>query len=81
MEYKNLTSITNLKEIPGYNLSRVVFDATWAVILALNNSVQLLAEEEWSLEEVVNQNGIDQNISDVLKKSLNDVKFFGMSVS
>ena len=81
MEYKNLTSITNLKEIPGYNLSRVVFDATWAVILALNNSVQLLAEEEWSLEEVVNQNGIDQNISDVLKKSLNDVNFFGMSVS
>ena len=81
MEYKNLTSITNLKEIPGYNLSRVVFDATWAVILALNNSVQLLAEEGWSLEEVVNQNGIDQNISDVLKKSLNDVNFFGMSVS
>ena len=81
MEYKNLTSITNLKEIPGYNLSRVVFDATWAVILALNNSVQLLVEEGWSLEEVVNQNGIDQNISDVLKKSLNDVKFFGISVS
>ena len=81
MEYKNLTSITNLKEIPGYNLSRVVFDATWAAILALNNSVQLLAEEGWSLQEVVNQNGIDQNISDVLKKSLNDVKFFGISVS
>ena len=81
VEYKNLTSVTNLKSIPGYNLSRVVFDATWAVILALNNSLQSLAERGWSLEEVVNQNGIDQNISDVLNESLNNVNFFGMSVS
>ena len=81
MKYKNFTSVTNLKEIPGYNLSRVVFDATWAVILALNNSLQPLAEKEWSLEEVINHNGIDQNISNVLNKSLNNVTFFGMSVS
>ena len=81
MKYKNLTSVTNLKEIPGYNLSRVVFDATWAVILALNNSLQLLSEKGWLLEESVNQNGIDQRISDVLKESLNNVNFFGMSVS
>ena len=81
MEYKNLTSVTNLKSIPGYNLSRVVFDATWAVILALNNSLQPLAENGWSLEESVNQNGIDQKISGVLKESLNNVKFSGISVS
>ena len=81
MEYKNLTSVTKLKSIPGYNLSRVVFDATWAVVLALNHSLHLLTEKGWLLEESVNQNGIDQKISGVLKKSLNNVTFFGMSVS
>ena len=51
MEYTNTTSLT---EIPGYNLPKVVFDATWAAILALNNTVQLLAKKGWSLEESVN---------------------------
>ena len=81
MEYNNLTSVTNLTEIPGYNLSKVVFDATWAAILALNNSVQLLAKEGWSLEESINQNGVDQRISERMRESLNKVKFCGFSVS
>ena len=81
MEYKNLTSITNLTEIPGYNLSKVVFDTTWAAILVLNNSVQQLANKGWSLEESINQNGVDQRISDIMKKSLNKVKFSSFSVS
>ena len=80
MEYKNLTSATNLAEIPGYYLSKVVFDATWAVILALNNSMQLLAEKGWSLDESVNQNGVDQRILDIIKWSINKVKFSGLSV-
>ena len=78
MEY---TNTTNLTEIPGYNLSKVVFDATWAAILVLNNSVQQLAKEGWSLEESINQNGVDQRISDIMKKSLNKVKFSSFSVS
>ena len=81
MKYKNLTSVTNLTEIPGYNLSKVVFDATWAAILALNNTVQLLAKKGWSLEESVNQNGVDQRISDKIRESLNKVKFSGFLVS
>ena len=75
------TNTTNLTEIPGYNLSKVVFDATWAAILALNNTVQLLAKKGWSLEESVNHNGVDQNISDKMRESLNEVKFLGFSVS
>ena len=78
MEY---TNTINLTEIPGYNLSKVVFDATWAAILALNNTVQLLAKEGWSLEESVNQNGIDERISNIMRESLNKVKFSGFSVS
>ena len=78
MEY---TNTTNLTDIPGYNLSKVVFDATWAAILALNNSVQLLAKNGLSLEETINQNGVDQRISDKIRESLNKVKFSGFSVS
>ena len=78
MEY---TNTINLTEIPGYNLSKVVFDATWAAILALNNTVQLLAKKGWSLEESVNQNGVDQRISNIMRESLNKVKFSGFSVS
>ena len=75
------TNTTNLTDIPGYNLSKVVFDATWAAILALNNTVQLLAKKGWSLEESVNQNGVDQRISNIMRESLNKVKFSGFSVS
>ena len=81
MAYKNLTTATDLTEIPGYSLSKIIVDATWAVILALNNSVQLLSEKGWSLEESVDQNGVDQRISNVLKESLDKVKFSGLSVS
>ena len=80
MAYKNLTSATDLKKIPGYNLSKIIVDATWAVILALNNSVQLLSEKGRSLEESVDQNGVDQRTSTVLKESLDKVKFSGLSV-
>ena len=78
MEY---TNTTNLTDIPGYNLSKVVFDATWAAILVLNNSVQQLAKKGWSLEESVSQNGVDQRISNIMRESLNKVKFSGFSVS
>ena len=81
MKYTSLTSVTELTEIPGYKLSKLVFDATWAVILALNNSVQLLSEKGWSLEESVDQNGVDQRITDVIKESLQKPKFSGLSVS
>ena len=81
MKHTSLTSVTELTEIPGYKLSKLVFDATWAVILALNNSVQLLSEKGWSLEESVDQNGVDQRISDVIKESLHQLKFSGLSVS
>ena len=74
MEY---TNTTNLTDIPGYNLSKVVFDATWAAILALN----LLAKNGSSLEESVNQNGVDERISNITRESLNKVKFSGFSVS
>ena len=77
IKYNNLSSVTNLTDI----LSRVIADTTWAVILALNHSVQLLAEEGWSLEESVTYNGVNQNISDIIMESLNQVKFSGLSVS
>ena len=71
-----------MAEIPGYNLSRVIFDATWAAILALNNSIQPLADNGWSLEELITQNTVyvDETISDIIRRSLNLVKFSGLSV-
>ena len=69
-----------MTEIPGYNLSRVIFDATWATILALNNSIQPLADNGWSLEESVTENRVNKTISDVIKRSLDQVKFSGLSV-
>jgi len=80
MKYNNLTSAADLTETPGYSLSRVIFDASWAVILALNNSVQPLAEKGHHLEELVSRNGVNQSISEIIKESLNQVKFSGFSV-
>ena len=68
-------------DIPGYKLSRVIADATWAVILALNHSVQLLAEKGWSLEKSVNHSRVNQGISEIIRQSLNQIKFSGLSVS
>ena len=81
IKYYNLSSVTNLTDIPGYKLSRVIVDATWAVILALNHSVQSLAEKGWSLEKSVNHSRVNQGISKIIRQSLNQVKFFGLSVS
>lgn len=75
-----MSSAASLTEVPGYNLSRVIFDATWAVILALNNSIQPLAEKGHYLEESVSRKGVNKLISDVIKESLNQVKFSGLSV-
>ena len=81
IKYNNLSSVTNLMDIPGYKLSRVIADATWAVILALNHSVQLLAEKGWSLEKSVNHSRVNQGISEIIRQSLNQIKFSGLSVS
>lgn len=80
IKYGGLSSPAELTKIPGYHLSRVIFDATWAVILAVNGSMQPLAEKGLSLHEAVDQNGVDQTISDIIKESLNQVKFSGLSV-
>ena len=42
--------------------------------------MQMLAEKGLSLEGAVNQNGVDQQISNIMKESLNQVQFFGLSV-
>ena len=71
---------TSLREIPGYKLSRVIFDATWAVILGLNNSVQPLAENGSSLVDIVTARGVNETFSNIINNSLNKVKFSGLSV-
>lgn len=80
-KYNNLSPVTNLADIPGYDLSRVIFDAAWAVILGLNNSMQPLAEEGLLLDKLGNKTGINKTISDIIRASLDRVKFSGLSVS
>ena len=81
IEYNNLSmDVTSLREIPGYNLSRVIFDATWAVVLGLNNSIQPLAENGSSLVDIVTGRGVNKTFSSIINNSLNQVKFSGLSV-
>ena len=72
--------VTSLRETPGYNLSRVIFDATWAVVLGLNNSIQPLAENGSSLVDIVTARGVNETFSSIINNSLNKVKFSGLSV-
>ena len=71
---------TSLRETPGYNLSRLVFDATWAVILGLNNSIQPLAQHGWTLLNLTTDRGVNETFSNIIKDSLNQVAFSGLSV-
>ena len=69
-----------VKDIPGYHLSTTIFDAAWAVILALN---ELLADRNMSMESLLSDKDdvpvIKQMIFDVI--NISQVKFSGLSVS
>ena len=73
-------NIPPVKDIPGYHLSTTIFDAAWAVILALN---ELLADRNMSMESLLS----DKDDVPVIKKMIFDVinisqvKFSGLSVS
>ena len=76
-------NIPPVKDIPGYHLSTAIFDAAWAVMLALNESIQLLANKNMSMESLLSDKDdvpvIKQMIFDVINMS--QVKFSGLSVS
>ena len=70
-------STTELTNIPGYHLSRVIFDVTWAVILALNYS-----NSEEKLDDFLMRNGtgvpvVNETFAELLSESLNKIRFFG----
>ena len=74
-------SAPELSNIPGYHLSRVIFDVTWAVILALNYS-----NSEKNLDKFLKRNGtgvpiVNQTFAELLSESLNQIRFYGLSVS
>ncbi|XP_065917371.1 gamma-aminobutyric acid type B receptor subunit 2-like [Dysidea avara] len=72
-------SAPELSNIPGYHLSRVIFDVTWAVILALNYS-----NSEKNLDKFLKRNGtgvpiVNQTFAELLSESLNQIRFYGLS--
>ena len=75
----------SVKDIAGYHLSTAIFDAAWAVTLALNKSIQLLADRKMSMESLLSDKDdvpvVKQMIFDVINISLSQVKFSGLSVS
>ena len=82
IKHNNLSYMqaASLREIPGYKLSRLVFDTTWAVILGLNNSIQPLAQNGWTLLDLATNRGVNETFSSILRNSLNQVAFSGLSV-
>jgi len=72
---------SELSNMPGYNLSRLIFDVTWAVILALNysnseeNLGNFLKRDETGVPK------INQSFAELLSESLNKIRFSGLSVS
>ena len=86
--YENMYGRNNtpsVKDIPGYHLSTAIFDATWTVILALNESIQLLTDRNMSVEFLWSDKDdipvIKETVFDVINISLSQVKFSGLSVS
>ena len=78
-------NVPSVKDIPGYHLSTVIFDAAWAVVLALNESIQLLADRNMSVEFLLSDKDdipvAEQMVFDVMNISLSQVKFSGLLVS
>ena len=73
-------SAPELSNIPGYHLSRVIFDVTWAVILALNYS-----NSEENLDNFLLRSGtgvptVNETFAELLSESLNKIRFCGLSV-
>ena len=86
--YENMygrNNIPSVKDIPGYHLSTAIFDATWTVILALNESIQLLANRNMGVQFLLSDKDdilvIKETVLDVINISLSQVKFIGLSVS
>ena len=84
--YENKYGCNNtllVKDIPGYHLSTAIFDAAWAVMLALNKSIQSLAGRNMSMESLLSDKDdvpmIRQMVIDVINMS--QVNFSGLSVS
>ena len=75
---------TSVKDIPGYHLSAVIFDTAWAAIIALNESIKLLADRNMSMEFLLSNEKdipmVKPMVLDVINKSLSQVKFSGLSV-
>ena len=78
--YNNIS----VKDIPGYYLSALIFDTAWAVIMALNESIKLLADRNMSMEFVLSNEKdipmVKPVILDVVNTSLSQVRFSGLSV-
>jgi len=79
-ELQNM-STPELSSIPGYQLSRVIFDVTWAVILALNYSNSVEKLDKFLQRNETGVPVVNQTFAELLSESLSQVRFYGLSVS
>ena len=73
-------SASELSNIPGYHLSRVIFDVTWAVILALNYSNSEEKLDNFLLRSGTGVPTVNETFAELLSESLNKIRFCGLSV-
>jgi len=74
-------SASELTNMPGYNLSKVIFDVTWAVILALNYSNSQVSLNKFLKKNETDIPVVNQTFAKLLSESLNQINFSGLSVS
>ena len=74
-------SASELSNVPGYNLSKAIFDVTWAVILALNYSNSQVSLDNFLKKNETDIPIVNQTFAKLLSESLNQIKFSGLSVS
>ena len=77
-------NVTSVKDIPGYHLSTTIFDTAWAAITALNRSIELIDNQNLSMDLLLNNKDnipmVNPMILDVVNMILSQVKFSGLSV-
>ena len=78
-EYAERVAVFNVKNVQHINSSfwaAAFYDAVWALALGFNNSLEELQQNNLSLEMYAQAN---PNITRIIKKSLFNIKFNGMS--
>lgn len=76
--YECLISSHNMSSLQSSFWGTVYFDATWAMAMALNNSIEELKSDSLDLSELVNEH--KQNLfTDIMKQRLLQLSFEGVS--